>query len=87
MAVATAVLGRRGRDTSPATSTIGTIGSSRQITHPMPDVVIREMIVDWMSVGKIKGNNAMDWYEERKDKLILDPNTRFAVEIYLRYLQ
>jgi len=61
--------------------------ANQQYGLPMPDVVIREMIADWMSVGKIKGNNAKDWYEQRKDKMTLDPNTRHSVEVYLRYVQ
>ena len=53
-------------------------------SFPMSESAVREMIADWMSVGKIKGNNVIDWYEQNRGRMNLHRDTRTLVETILR---
>ena len=54
----------------------------------MPKRYVIEMICDWMSFGYSKHDLTMTkkWYEERKDKIMLHPETRKIVEEILEKL-
>jgi hypothetical protein len=55
----------------------------------MPELVIREMLADWVGAGRaIHGmqSNALDWYNKNKDKMVLHPDTRFTVVKFLEQL-
>ena len=54
------------------------------IALPMPEECVREMIADWMSVGKIKGNKVLDWYGLNAGRMRLHKDTRVLVETILR---
>jgi hypothetical protein len=45
---------------------------------PMPDKYRREMLADWRGAGKAQGfgDNTLEWYEEHKDKMRLEEETR-----------
>jgi len=51
----------------------------------MPERYIQEMVADWMGAGKaINGKwEVCEWYEKNKRNMILHPDTRMIVEIYL----
>jgi DNA-binding transcriptional MocR family regulator len=48
----------------------------------MPEKYVREMVADWYGAGRaIFGKwGAAEWYQERKDKIIIHPDTRVLVE-------
>lgn len=48
----------------------------------IPDNYLRELLADWLSAGKAKTGKweAKSWYSQRKDKIILHPNTRRKLE-------
>ena len=52
---------------------------------PIPDKIIKEMVSDWIGAGRaIHGNDdAMNWYQQNKDKMILHPDSRMKVELLL----
>lgn len=54
-------------------------------TIPMSDVAIREMIADWNGAGRTYSGKAgaAEWYGINKGKMLLHPNTRKQVEVYL----
>jgi hypothetical protein len=49
---------------------------------PMPEVYVKEMIVDWIAAGLAggHGNDLIPWYESHKDKIKLHDDTRRLVE-------
>ena len=51
---------------------------------PMPEEAAREMVADWMSVSKVKGNDVLEWYEANKGGMNLHKETRTLVETLLR---
>lgn len=54
---------------------------------PMPTVYIREMVADWVGAGKAipGGKSAIEWYAAYRQRLILEPATRFQVEVLLGF--
>lgn len=51
---------------------------------PMPDVYIREMLADWIGAGRAYGQpHTAVWYQQHKDRIQLDPNTRMYLEVEL----
>ena len=55
------------------------------VALPMPDVYIREMVIDWFAAGMAQGKpDCMAWYAAQKDKLVLHSETRIAVERVLQ---
>lgn len=52
---------------------------------PMPDACIREMLADWVGTGLAfwGERDAAAWYRRNRDKLVLHPTTRAAVEQWL----
>ena len=52
----------------------------------MPDEFVREMVADWRGVGMALGKgreNAVHWYLQNIEALVLHPKTRFRVEVLL----
>jgi hypothetical protein len=51
----------------------------------IPERYIQEMVADWMGAGRaINGKwEVCEWYEKNKRNMILHPDTRMIVEIYL----
>lgn len=49
---------------------------------PMPDAALREMVADWMGAGRaINGTwEVAKWYEQFKDRIELETQTRYTVE-------
>lgn len=45
----------------------------------------REMVADWIAMGKTQENTALDYYIENRDKILLAPLTRKTVEDLLGY--
>lgn len=45
----------------------------------------REMVADWIAMGKTQGNNALAYYKAQKDNILLHPVTRKNVEFLLNY--
>ena len=59
--------------------------TKRDIPFPMPDVYVREMVIDWFAAGMTQGKpDCMAWYAAQKDKLVLHRETRIAVEQVLQ---
>ena len=54
---------------------------------PMPDRYRREMLADWRGAGRaITGvENALGWYGDNKDKMVLHPETRRWIEEQLGF--
>jgi hypothetical protein len=53
----------------------------------MPEKYIREMVADWIGTGMTlnKGRIVVnEWYQENKDKIILNPKTRERIEEILK---
>jgi hypothetical protein len=51
---------------------------------PMSDKARREMQCDWIGAGRSQGTpSTKDWYEKNREKLVLHPDTRKAVEQWL----
>lgn len=49
--------------------------------QPMPYKYILEMVADWRGAGRAFGNNnTKAWYIKNKNKIILHPRTKHAVE-------
>lgn len=59
------------------------------ICIPMPDEFIVEMICDWWSFSWAKGNlfEIFDWYDERKDHIMLNEDSRKKVEQILTLMK
>ena len=57
-------------------------GANKLIAADMPLRYRKEMLADWRSVGMtLYGyDNTKEWYEKRKDKMILHENTRLWLE-------
>jgi len=55
----------------------------------MPNNYVREMVADWAGAGKaINGEwEFAKWYAERRDTLVLHPETRYWVDFYVGKLQ
>lgn len=49
----------------------------------IPDRYLREMVADWIGAGKTQGNGAREWYQKNKDKMVLHPDTRRKLEVFL----
>lgn len=59
-------------------------GEDGIITFEMPSKQIKEMICDWKGANRAqKKSGIVPWYLANKDKLILHPDTRKIIEIYL----
>ncbi len=60
-----------------------------EIKLKMPDNFVIEMICDWWSFSWKKGNlyEIFDWYEQRKNYIKLNEETKQKVETILKYMQ
>jgi hypothetical protein len=53
---------------------------------PIPKRYIREMVADWISVGRVSGkDDTLTWYADNRERIILHPETRAQVEQILDY--
>ena len=54
----------------------------------MPSIFVKEMLADWAGAGRaITGQWEVEyWYNKNKDRMVLHPSTRIAVEQLLRLL-
>lgn len=54
---------------------------------PMPDKYRREMLADWRGAGRaITGkDNTLEWYQERKDRIQLHPDTKQWIDLRLGF--
>ena len=52
---------------------------------PVPDDLLREMLADWAGAGRaITGKwGAAEWYAKNKDKILMDRDTKFLLEVYI----
>lgn len=59
--------------------------SGSQKALDIPDRYLREMLADWISAGMAKNGRVdiKDWYNKRKDKILLHPNSRRKLEVLL----
>lgn len=59
--------------------------SGNTIALEMPEKFVREMVADWAGAGRaITGKIEIGtWYSNNREKMVLHPNTRQLVEIYL----
>lgn len=57
-------------------------GDRQLLFFPMPDEYRKEMVSDWRgaALAKRSAKNAREWYLERRDKILLHPETRAWVE-------
>jgi len=47
----------------------------------MPEVLVREMVADWIGAGLAQGKpNTLAWYESNRDRMVLHEDTRAIVE-------
>lgn len=60
------------------------VGSQPKVM-PMPEKFIKEMVADWYGAGRAQTGKwaAHNWYELKKETLILHPETRQIVEWWL----
>jgi len=50
----------------------------------MPEKYILQMLCDWEAMGRVFGDNALEYYRRVKNNMILHPSTRKQLEKYLR---
>jgi hypothetical protein len=52
---------------------------------PIPQPLVCEMVADWMGAGRaITGRwEVGEWYDENKDKIVLEEGTRCRVELLI----
>ena len=63
---------------------MGQADGNRVLEMPADDV--REMVSDWIAMGRARGTCARQWYEDNRDQMVLSPGTRAEVERLLEHM-
>ena len=52
----------------------------------MPSAEVREMVADWIAMGRARGTCARQWYEENRQQMVMSDRTRREVESLLEHM-
>ena len=63
---------------------MGSVGKDRVLDMPAQDV--REMVADWIAMGRARSTCARQWYESNRGQMVLSPRTQQEVERLLEHM-